>query len=138
MISRNMRWKFVFYIFYQDATHLYILNLLLGTTYLSVYKHLYNVHTNEKKKKHASQWARKFKKVQSKKNSWNQINQFPFLWFQKWKKTIFELGKCLKLPEVQFQENCFWFIWFHEFFYLDFFKFSGPLVAFKGGWYWKF
>ena len=60
------------------------------------------------KKKHAlssstSQWARKFKKVQAKKNSWNQINQFhekKFFWpnsifchFKKWPKINFWTGK---------------------------------------------
>ena len=67
MISRNMRSKFVFYIFYQDATHLYILNLLLGTTYLSVYKHLYNVHTNEKKKNMPHSGPENLKKSSPKK-----------------------------------------------------------------------
>ena len=28
---------------------------------------------------------------------------------------------------MQFHENFFWLIWFHEFYCLDFFKFSGPL-----------
>ena len=71
------------------------------------------------------------------KNSWNQIIQFhekkffdqiPFFCnFKNEQKSIFELGKNLKLPKMQFHEKKFWFIWFHEFFYLDFFKFSGLL-----------
>ena len=73
-----------------------------------------------------TQCARKLKKSPCQKNSWNQINQFHeilfwpksiFCNFKNDQKSIFELGNSLKLPEMQF----------HEFFCLDFFKFSGPL-----------
>ena len=47
--------------------------------------------------------------------------------FKKGQKSIFQLKKSLKLPKMQFHEKIFRFIWFHEFFCLDFFKFSGPL-----------
>ena len=59
-----------------------------------------------------AQWARKFKKVQGKKNSWNKINQFheknffdqiPFFCnFKNGQKSFFELGKSLNLPKMQF------------------------------------
>ena len=75
---------------------------------------------------------RKFIKVQAKKNSCNQLNflfdQIPiFCNFKNGQKSIFELGKSLKLSKIQFHENNLWFICFHEFFCLDFFKFSGLL-----------
>ena len=68
----------------------------------------------------------KFKKVQT-KNSWNQIqNQFheyffhviPFLPFQKRPKINFWTGKKFKTAKNAISRN--WFIWFHEFFCLDF------------------
>ena len=71
-----------------------------------------------------------------KKPSWSLVNQFhDFFWpntifcdFKNGQKSIFELGKSLKLPERQFHEkNFFLFIWFHEFFWLEFFKFSCPM-----------
>ena len=37
-----------------------------------------------------------------------------------------EFRKSLKMPKMRFHEF-FWFIWFHEFFYQDFLKFSGLL-----------
>ena len=50
---------------------------------------------------------------------------------------------------MQFHAKIFWFIWFHEFFCLDFFKFSGPLcggrklnfcpydwLSYRGGAFW--
>ena len=49
--------------------------------------------------------------------------------FKNGQKSIFELGKSLKLPKMQFHINIFWFIWFHELFCLDFFKSSGPLCT---------
>ena len=56
------------------------------------------------------------------------LNKFHFLQFQKGqKKSIFELGKSLKLPKIQFHRQKNEFIWFHEFFCLAFFSFSGPL-----------
>ena len=42
----------------------------------------------------------------------------------------------LKLQKMEFGQKIFswnWFIWFHEFFYLDFFKFSGPLYILEIG-----
>ena len=51
--------------------------------------------------------------------------KFHFLQFQKWPKINFWTGK--KLPKMQFHEKKYWFIWFHELFSLDFFKFSGSL-----------
>ena len=75
----------------------------------------------------SSQWARKFKKVQAKKHSWNQINQFHekifltkihFLPFQKWPKINFWTGKKFKtVRNAISRKNCF--IWFHEFFLLS-------------------
>ena len=50
--------------------------------------------------------------------------------FKNDQKSIFELGKSLKLPKMQFHKKKI-FIWFHEFFCLDFFKFSGPLCNVK-------
>ena len=84
------------------------------------------------------------------KNSSNQINQFHeiflpyfswkvsniFSWncifgsckhfpqFKNWFLAIFEIGKN-ELWSKKISWN--WFIWFDEFFYPDFFKFSGPL-----------
>ena len=72
------------------------------------------------------------------KNSCSQINQFheKIFWpnsifgdFKNGQKSIFELGKRLKVPEMQFHEqNLFLFIWFHKFFCLEIFKFSGLLL----------
>ena len=74
-----------------------------------------------------TQWARKFKKVQAKKTlvkSNKSISRKKFFWpnsifcyFKNGQKSIFELGKSLNLPKMQF----------HEFFPLDFLKFSGRL-----------
>ena len=50
--------------------------------------------------------------------------------FKNGQKSIFELGKGLKLLKMQFHEKKF--IWFHELFCLDFFKFSGPLWGLLG------
>ena len=48
--------------------------------------------------------------------------------FKNGQKSIFELGKKFKSARnVISQKN--WFIWFHEFTCLVFFKFSGPLCA---------
>ena len=64
------------------------------------------------------------------------MNQFheKFFWpnsifynFKDGQNSIFELGKSFELPEMLFHGFFFAFIWFHEFFCLDFFKFSGPL-----------
>ena len=102
--------------------------------------------------KNLFQWDRKFKKVQAKKNSWNQINQFYeilfwpnsiFCHFKNGQKSIFELGKSLKLLKMQFHE-IFYLVFMENinknfvklvylisrvFFCLDFFKFSGLLWA---------
>ena len=68
-----------------------------------------------------------------KTNSWNQINlfdeffftKFYFLQFQKWPKINFWTGKKLKTAKNAIsRKKIFWFIWFHEFYCLDFFKFS--------------
>ena len=52
----------------------------------------------------SAQWARKFKKVQAKKTvkSNKSISNF-----KNGQKSIFELGKSLKLPEMQFHEKNF-------------------------------
>ena len=42
--------------------------------------------------------------------------------FKNGQKSIFEQGKSLKLPKMQFHENNLWFIWFHDIFCLDFFE----------------
>ena len=68
-----------------------------------------------------SQCARKFKKVQAKKNSSNQINQFHekifdqisiFAISKMTKNSIFELRKTLKLPKMQLHE--IFLLNFHE------------------------
>ena len=75
-----------------------------------------------------AQWTRKLKKVHAKKNSSNQINQFHkkkiffypnsiFSYFKNGQKSIFELGKSLKLPKNDFT----------IFFCLDFLNFCGLL-----------
>ena len=81
------------------------------------------------------QWARKIKKVQAKKPSWNQINQF-FSWnciFGSFTSSKIDFWPFLKLQKMEFgQENYSWFIWFHEFFFAwTFFKFSGPQCIVK-------
>ena len=82
-----------------------------------------------------AQWARKFKKVQLKKNSWNQINQLheKFFWsesifcnFTNGQNSIFELGKSLKPPKMQFHEKKILIYLISRVFCLDFFKFSRP------------
>ena len=65
----------------------------------------------------------------------NQSISRTFFWansvfcnFKNGQKSIFELGKKFKSARnVISPKN--WFIWFHEFSCLDFFKFSGPLCA---------
>ena len=81
--------------------------------------------------------SQKIKKSLGQKNSWNQINRFQEIFFRPSsifcnykndQKSIFELEKSLKLPEMQFHEkNYFDLFDFTSFFRLDFFKFSGPL-----------
>ena len=77
-------------------------------------------------------------KKSSPKNSCNQICKSisrNFFWpntifcnFKNGQKSIFELGKTSQTAKkCNFTKNCFWFIWFHEFFFgLYLFKFSGP------------
>ena len=69
------------------------------------------------------------------KNSWNQINQF-FSWncilavLNFFHSSKIDFWPFLKLQEMKFGQKNYlwnWFIWFHEFFGLDFFNFSGPL-----------
>ena len=52
--------------------------------------------------------------------------------FKNGQKSIFELEKSLKLPNCIFQKKSLWFTWFHDFFCLDFFSFSGPLPVILG------
>ena len=63
---------------------------------------------------HDSQWARKLKKSMPKKTLRKQINQFHeylfwpnsiFCSFKNGQKSIFELGKSLKQPKMQFHEK---------------------------------
>ena len=78
--------------------------------------------------------AHKIKKSPGQKNSWNQINQFhekmfspnSIFWnFKYGQKAIFEMGKSLKLPEMQFHEKIYLFDFTS--FCLYFFKLSGLL-----------
>ena len=69
-------------------------------------------HSGTKFEKSAiyAQWARKFKKVKAKKNQINQFHDFftkiHFFAISKMaKKSIFEVGKSLKLPKIQFHEK---------------------------------
>ena len=75
---------------------------------------------------------------------WNQINIFHeknfvcFSWkifsfklFLSWKICFWPCLKWQKMDFVQKKNSWNGFIWFHEFFGLDFFKFSGPLCP---GW----
>ena len=70
----------------------------------------------------------------------NQFDEFffgpnsIFCNFKNDQKSIFEVGKSLKLPEMEFHEKNFWFIWFHYFFCLDVFKYSGPLCILQSLW----
>ena len=93
--------------------------------------------------KYNTQWARKLKKSRAKKlvksnKSISLIFFLPystFCYFKNGQKSIFELGKSLKLPKLQFHEKNFFDLFhltkvikrFDEFFCLDCFKFSGPL-----------
>ena len=51
--------------------------------------------------------------------------------FKNGQKSIFELGKSLKLPKMRFYENIFLIYWISRVFCLDSFKFSGPLWIHK-------
>ena len=73
------------------------------------------------------QWARKFKKGQAKKVGKSDKSISIFCNFKNGQKSIFELGKSLKLPEMQFQEKIFIIYLISRVFCLDFFKCSGPL-----------
>ena len=84
-----------------------------------------------------TQWARKFKKVQAKKNSWNQINQFhektffdqiPFFAISKMAKNQFlNWEKVSNYQKFNFTYKFFLIYLISRNFSLDFFKFSGPL-----------
>ena len=77
----------------------------------------------------ASQWARKLKKIPGQKKTvksnksisrifWGAKNHF-----LNWEK----VSNCQK---CNFTKIFFWFIWIHDFFGLDFFKFSGPVCTY--------
>ena len=75
-----------------------------------------------------SQKARKIKKSPGQKNSWNQINQLHensiFCNFKNSQKSIFELGKSLKLPKIQCHKKFFIFLFdFTSFFAWTFLNF---------------
>ena len=97
-----------------------------------MYKHLWPIGLALQVYHHHIQWSKRFKKYKcsnffkgatvgqkikkspGQKDSWNQINQFHeiFLWpnsifcnFKNGQKSIFELGKSLKLPKMQFHEK---------------------------------
>ena len=82
-----------------------------------------------------TQWARKFKKVQAKKLVKSNKSNIFFVKLHFWQFYTFHSSKIdfwpfLKMQKIEFgqKKNLWnWFIWFHEFFGLDFFKFSGPL-----------
>ena len=60
------------------------------------------------------------------------LTKFYFLQFQKWPKLNFWTGKKFKnCHKCNFTKKFILFIWFHKFFCLDFFKFSGPLLCSK-------
>ena len=78
----------------------------------------------------AHAFAQKIKKSPGQKNSWNfTLTKIHFLPFQTWPKINFWTGKKFKTAKNAIsRKKKFWFsIWFHEFFGLDFFKFSGLL-----------
>ena len=67
-----------------------------------------------------------FKKVQAKKTHENKSFS-QFCNYKNGKKSIFEVGKSLKLTKCNFTKNIFYLCNFTSFFYLDFLKFSVPL-----------
>ena len=77
------------------------------------------------------QWARSFKKVQSKKIVKSNISiswkifwlNFIFCNFKYGQISFFELGKCFKTVKNAISWNLFRFIWFHEFFAWTFLNF---------------
>ena len=75
------------------------------------------------------------------KNSWNSIsrNFFPpnsiFCYFKNGQKSIFELGKSLKLPKMQFHENKIDLFDFTSFFAWTFISFLVHCVSYKGNKY---
>ena len=91
-----------------------------------------------------TQWARKLKKKSRPKKLMKSnksisrnfiLTKFHFLQFQKWPKINFWTGEKLKTAKNAISRKKMWFIWFHEFFCLDFFKFSGPrCVLFPEKW----
>ena len=85
-----------------------------------------------------SQWARKFLKVQAKpreielKKKSREIAILAVLNFFPLQKLIFgHFWNSKKLILVKKKNSWNWFTWFHEFFGLDFLKFSGPLCKKK-------
>ena len=54
------------------------------------------------------------------------LAKFHFLQFQKWPKINFWTGKIFKTAKNAILRKKIWLVWFHEFFCLDFFTFSGP------------
>ena len=85
----------------------------------------------------ASHWARKSKKYRPKKLVKSNksisrnffLTKFHFLPFQNWPKINFWTGKKFQTAKnaISRKKFFFWFIWFHEVFCLDFFKFSASL-----------
>ena len=58
------------------------------------------------------------------------LTKIHFLPFQKWPKINIWTGKKFKTAKYAISRKKFFDnIWFHEFFWLDFFKFSGPLCS---------
>ena len=55
--------------------------------------------------KHTHTVGQKIKKNPGQKSSWNQINQFPEIFFAISKMAKNELEKSLKLPKMQFNEK---------------------------------
>ena len=69
----------------------------------------------------ATQWAKKTREIKEINFTKFYFDQIPFFAISKMAKNQFlKLGKSLKLPKMQFHEKNSWFIWFHEFFCLDF------------------
>ena len=91
------------------------------------------------------QRARKFKKVQVKKLVKSNIANFFSLNCISGSFKLFSSSKIDFWPFLKLQKNGIWpkknlwnwFIWFHEFFYLDFFKFSGSLCVTHIYYLWK-
>ena len=66
--------------------------------------------------------------------NWGKLPKMPFheeffCNFKNGRKSIFELGKSLKLPKMQFHEKKIMIYLISRVFCLDFLKFSGPLCV---------